>query len=99
MRLMLPALGRSSRDLAVCIGIQSINALPSERLLPYDFPLNRAPMSKFTRRQFLEDSILAAAAVASSALAVPGQAAEQRAVSANEKIGVGVIGCGIRGKQ
>src|SRR5436190_12523472 len=55
-------------------------------------------MLKTTRRQFLEDSILAAAAVASAS--VPSAfAAEERSVSPNEKITVGIIGCGIRGKQ
>src|SRR5262245_29660483 len=54
-------------------------------------------MSNITRRRFLEESILAAAATA----AVPRSvlAAEQRAVSANDKITVAIIGCGIRGKQ
>src|SRR5438093_13773573 len=56
-------------------------------------------MSNITRRQFLEDSILAAAAAATASVALPGMAAEQRAVSANDKITVAIIGCGIRGKQ
>src|SRR3989441_3320980 len=54
-------------------------------------------MSNITRRQFLEESILAAAAAAS--IPTPLLAAEPRAVSANDKITVAVIGCGIRGKQ
>jgi predicted dehydrogenase len=54
-------------------------------------------MSNITRRKFLEDSILAAAAAAS--IPTPLLAAEQRAVSANDKISVAIIGCGIRGKQ
>src|SRR6266516_5834461 len=58
---------------------------------------SRAPMSNITRRQFLEDSILAAAAAAS--IPAPLLAAETRAVSANDKITVAIIGCGIRGKQ
>src|SRR6266513_2253222 len=58
---------------------------------------SRAPMSNITRRQFLEDSILAAAAAAS--IPTPLLAAETRAVSANDKITVAIIGCGIRGKQ
>src|SRR5205814_1529230 len=52
------------------------------------------------RRRFLEDSILAAAAAAASIpLSVTG--AEERAAnsSANDKITVAIIGCGIRGKQ
>ena len=54
-------------------------------------------MSNLTRRRFLEDSILAAAAAA----AIPASvfAAEQRTVSANDKITVAILGCGIRGKQ
>ncbi|MBI2948218.1 MAG: Gfo/Idh/MocA family oxidoreductase [Verrucomicrobia bacterium] len=54
-------------------------------------------LSNISRRQFLEDSILAAAAAAS----VPASliAAEPRAASTNDKISVGIIGCGIRGKQ
>src|SRR5216117_1565044 len=54
-------------------------------------------MSNITRRRFLEDSILAAAAAAS--IPTPLLAAEQRAVGANYKITVAIIGCGIRGKQ
>lgn len=56
-------------------------------------------MNSITRRQFLEDSILAVAAAASASAPATLAAAEQRAVSANDKITVGVIGCGIRGKQ
>src|SRR5436190_5716033 len=54
-------------------------------------------MSNITRRRFLEDSILAAAAAAS--IPAPLLAAEQHAASANDKITVAIIGCGIRGKQ
>src|SRR5882762_4299548 len=54
-------------------------------------------MNSITRRQFLGDSILAAAAVAS--VRSPLIAAEQRAASANDNITVAIIGCGIRGKQ
>src|SRR5437588_5115056 len=54
-------------------------------------------MNSITRRRFLENSILAAAAAA--AIPAPLRAAEQRAVSANDKITVAMIGCGIRGKQ
>ena len=50
----------------------------------------------FTRRQFLEDSILAAtAALAGPALAV--SAAESKEASANGRLSVAVIGTGIRG--
>jgi len=54
-------------------------------------------MNYITRRRFLEDSILAAAAVAS--VRSPLIAAERRATGANDRITVGIIGCGIRGKQ
>ena len=56
-------------------------------------------MSNITRRQFLEDSILAAAAAVSASVPTPVAAAEQRPVSANDKITVAILGCGIRGKQ
>jgi predicted dehydrogenase len=56
-------------------------------------------MNSITRRRFLEDSILAAAAAATASLPARVVAAEQRTVSANEKITVAIIGCGIRGKQ
>src|SRR5262249_33702600 len=42
---------------------------------------------------------LAAAGAASAAMTLPVLAAEERSVSANDKITVAVIGCGIRGKQ
>src|SRR4030095_9341081 len=56
-------------------------------------------MSNITRRQFLEDSILAAAAAATASIPLTLRAAEQRTVSANDKITAAIIGCGIRGKQ
>jgi predicted dehydrogenase len=56
-------------------------------------------MSNITRRQFLEDSILTAAAVATASVPKALMAAEERAVSANDKITVAILGCGIRGKQ
>src|SRR6185503_5637347 len=56
-------------------------------------------MPNITRRRFLEDSILATAAAATASIPAPVSAAERRAVSANDKITVGIIGCGIRGKQ
>ena len=54
-------------------------------------------MSHITRRKFIEDSILAAAAAA--AIPTPLLAQEKRAVSVNDKITAAIIGCGIRGKQ
>lgn len=56
-------------------------------------------MSNVTRRQFLEDSILAAAATAAVAIPASVVAAEQGATSASNKVTVAIIGCGIRGKQ
>lgn len=56
-------------------------------------------MSNLTRRQFLENSMLTAAAAAAAALPARSVAAEPRAVGANDKIPVAVLGCGIRGKQ
>src|SRR5262245_16300865 len=56
-------------------------------------------MKSITRRQFLEDSILAAAAAATASVPSSPLAAEERTVSPSDKITVGIIGCGIRGKQ
>jgi len=56
-------------------------------------------MPSITRRRFLEDSLLAAAAAATASLPATVGAAEPRAASANDKITVGIIGCGVRGKQ
>src|SRR2546430_17659032 len=56
-------------------------------------------MSNTAGRQFVEDSIVAAVATAAAAIPGPVTAAEKRAVSANDKITVAIIGCGIRGKQ
>jgi hypothetical protein len=56
-------------------------------------------MSTITRRRFLEDSILAAAAAAVSSIPMEIKPAEQHSVSPNDKIPVAIIGCGIRGKQ
>lgn len=56
-------------------------------------------MRSLTRREFLENSMLVAAATAAAALPARAATPEPRAVSANDKITVGIIGCGIRGKQ
>lgn len=52
-------------------------------------------MNHFNRRRFFEDSVMAAAAVSLPTALV---AAENTAVSANEKLTAAIIGCGIRGK-
>ncbi len=56
-------------------------------------------MTNITRRRFLEDSILAAAAAATASIPVPAIGAELRTVAANDRISVAILGCGIRGKQ
>src|SRR4051812_23429556 len=53
-------------------------------------------MKRTTRRRFIEDSILAAAAVAAP---WPVLAQETKSGSPNNRLRVAVIGCGIRGKQ
>jgi predicted dehydrogenase len=53
-----------------------------------------------TRRQFLEDSLLATAAVAAASAAPESLVAGERPnVDANDKITAAIIGCGIRGTQ
>jgi predicted dehydrogenase len=53
-----------------------------------------------TRRQFLEDSILATAAAAAASAAVsPAPGADKQPASPNDAIGVAILGCGIRGQQ
>ena len=57
-------------------------------------------MSKRNRRQFLEESLLAAAAAATAGVATSRVGAEEKPrVIANDKITAAIIGCGIRGKQ
>ena len=56
-------------------------------------------MQNLTRRRFLENSMLTAAAAAAAKLSPQLGAAEPRPVSANDRITVAIIGCGIRGKQ
>ena len=56
-------------------------------------------MSHLTRRQFLEDSMIAAAATAAAAAIPAPQAVAQEPRSASSKLTVAIIGCGIRGKQ
>jgi predicted dehydrogenase len=57
-------------------------------------------MSHLTRRQFLEDSMLATAAMAASAAPSTLFAAdEKKNKNANDKITAAIIGCGVRGKQ
>jgi predicted dehydrogenase len=60
------------------------------------FTLSSKAMSRLTRREFLENSILAAAAAAS--LPATLTAADKRTVSPNDRISAAIIGCGIRGK-
>src|SRR5687768_9065005 len=54
-------------------------------------------MPPITRRRFLEDSMLAAAAAASANS--PLHADEKQPAGASNKVIVAIIGCGIRGKQ
>ncbi len=56
-------------------------------------------MKRFTRREFLEDTMLAAAAAAMATPSLSAAAEEKKLASANERIRVAVIGCRIRGKQ
>jgi predicted dehydrogenase len=56
-------------------------------------------MNSITRRQFLEDSILAAAAAATGVAALPLEAGEIAAGSPSNRIRVAQIGCRIRGRQ
>jgi predicted dehydrogenase len=56
-------------------------------------------MQSITRRQFLEDSMLAVAAAAAGAAALPARSQEKKAGSANNRIRVAILGCRIRGKQ
>lgn len=51
-----------------------------------------------TRRQFLEDSLLATAAAATLSNVSPMMAEEKKA-EANDTINVAILGCGIRGRQ
>src|SRR5687768_11763822 len=55
-------------------------------------------MSHQTRREFLENSMLVAAAAAAGSLPAGLTAAEKSTVSANDKISAAILGCGIRGK-
>src|SRR3954469_25943776 len=57
------------------------------------------PMSKRNRRQFLEESLLATAAAAAFAAKSLVAAEDDPRVTANDKVGAAIIGCGIRGKQ
>ncbi|MEX0978354.1 MAG: Gfo/Idh/MocA family oxidoreductase, partial [Pirellulales bacterium] len=55
-------------------------------------------MTKRTRRQFLEDSMFAAAAAVAAGPAISVFAADEKpSASPNEKLGVAVVGCGGRG--
>jgi predicted dehydrogenase len=56
-------------------------------------------MARFTRRQFLEDSLLAAAAVAVLPGASVSSADEKQSASPNEKLGVAVVGVHGRGRN
>lgn len=56
-------------------------------------------MQSITRRRFLEDSMLAAAAAAAGAVGLPLWAQEKKPGSANNRIRVAILGCRIRGKQ
>lgn len=54
-------------------------------------------MSKRTRRQFLEDSMFAAAAAVTAGSTTALAAQDQASTSPNEKLGVAIVGCGGRG--
>jgi predicted dehydrogenase len=56
--------------------------------------------TRVTRRRFLEDSILTAAALATATAVIPtALAAEKPEGSANNRVRVAILGCRIRGKQ
>jgi predicted dehydrogenase len=52
-----------------------------------------------TRRHFLEDAMLAAAAAAAVTPSLPARAQEKKLAAPNDRIRVALIGCRIRGKQ
>jgi predicted dehydrogenase len=56
-------------------------------------------MSLLSRRQFLEDSMIATAAAAAAAARTPIASAQERTPSPSNKVTVAILGCGIRGKQ
>lgn len=56
-------------------------------------------MNSISRRQFLENSMLATAALAAAATPAVIEAEDKPAASPNNKVRVAVIGCRIRGKQ
>lgn len=56
-------------------------------------------MRDLSRRQMLEDSMLAAAALAAAAIPVPSWADEKSTGTPSNKVRVAVLGCRIRGKQ
>jgi predicted dehydrogenase len=56
-------------------------------------------MTNLNRRQFLEETLLAAAASGTASVCAPIVAEEPAATGPNNKITVAIIGCGIRGKQ
>src|SRR5437667_12912620 len=60
---------------------------------------SRLAMSNITRRQFLEDSILAAAAAATASIPTPVSAAEPGAASTNDKLTVAILRSGLRAKH
>ena len=84
--------------LAICLTISYTKRVPSKIPPAYSTRtvLEEPLMARFSRRRFLEDSLLAAAAAA----AVPVTSAfagEKQSSSPNEKLGVAVVGCGGRG--
>ena len=56
-------------------------------------------MHSITRRRFLEDSMLAAAAAAVGSAEMAVRAQEKKPGSANNRIRVAILGCRIRGQQ
>src|SRR4029078_5919819 len=56
-------------------------------------------MSNLTRRRFLEDSLLAAAATAAATARTTEVVAQDRTPSGSRKVTLAIMGCGIRGKQ
>ena len=56
-------------------------------------------MSRHNRRQFFEDTLIAAAAAATAGAIARPLPAQETSKSAGEKLTVAIIGCGIRGKQ
>jgi predicted dehydrogenase len=94
-------IGNNEKYFAMSVGLKLHAALARSKQRKIVRENRETTMSKFTRRQFLHDALIAttAASTAHTALALLAATADTKSAAANEKLGICVIGVNGRGRS